>query len=271
VGRICNEDGAMPPGSINDAGLHSKVWLPSLTDHVIARPRLESRLEQWKPVTVARAPQGYGKTTVVASWLNAQSPRHVTPLWVTATAQMPSLAAFNDELARSMRSAGMIEPARSNTSCSGAMGSLHETLLSTSTGRRVVLVIDDIWHVPGNSIFKILLSLVERHRHFHLILCGRGHHPVESLAAACADVNTIAARELALDVNEIAALARQLGKPLAASDAARLASGFDGRVSVIRLIIEATQAIQVPERSTTTDRRDRVDHEERMLSSAGNR
>jgi hypothetical protein len=40
---------------------------------------------------------------------------------------------------------------------------------------------------------------------------------------------------------------------------------------VIRLIIEATQVIQVPKRSTTPDRRDRVDHEERMLSSAGNR
>ena len=84
-------------------------------------------------------------------------------------------------------------------------------------------------------------------------------------------MNTIAARELALDVDEIASLARQLGKPLPDSDAARLASGFDGRVSVIRLIIEATQAIQVPQLSAAYPRDDRLDHEERMLSSAGNR
>jgi ATP/maltotriose-dependent transcriptional regulator MalT len=245
----------MPPGTLHHAGLSllpqthwqpTREWLPPLPSPLLARPRLERRLAAWAPVTVVRGRQGSGKTTLVASWLNSQSVREVTPLWITADTGMLGMDAFNRQLGLAMYEAGMIQPARSNTASSGALGRLHDTLLATSIDRKVVLVIDDIWHVPGDSVLRSVLSLVERHRHFHVIGCGRGRHPIEALAGASGELSTISTRDLALDASEIEELARLAGRQLGRADAERLKAAVGGCISVIKLILDASDEDELP-------------------------
>ena len=53
--------------------LRTKLYRPRTTRAWVARPRLLERLEQRRdrPLTLVVAPAGYGKTTLVSSWLAA--------------------------------------------------------------------------------------------------------------------------------------------------------------------------------------------------------
>jgi LuxR family maltose regulon positive regulatory protein len=206
---------------------------------MLARTALAVRLAEWAPVTVVRGVPGCGKTTLVASWLEAQPARELTALWITATEAIADWDSFDRELGRTLHQAGVIEPDRANTSCSGSLGRLHDALLATSATRRVVLVIDDIRHLREESVLASLIGLVQRHRHFHLVVCTRGTHPIESLAAASVEVNTIGAAELLLEPAEISELALLLGKPLDDADVTRLHDAVGGWISVLRLILDA--------------------------------
>lgn len=53
--------------------LATKFYMPRLRPGVVARPRLLQRLDEGvhfsRPLTLVSAPAGYGKTTLVAAWL----------------------------------------------------------------------------------------------------------------------------------------------------------------------------------------------------------
>jgi LuxR family maltose regulon positive regulatory protein len=73
--------------------LTTKITLPLLRSNLVARPRLVERLEagwrQGRVVTLVAAPAGYGKTTLLRSWLEPHAARAA---WVTldATDSQPS-------------------------------------------------------------------------------------------------------------------------------------------------------------------------------------
>ena len=51
--------------------IRTKLYRPRITGGLVPRPRLLERLEQRRdrPLTLVVAPAGYGKTTLVTSWL----------------------------------------------------------------------------------------------------------------------------------------------------------------------------------------------------------
>ena len=53
--------------------IRTKLYRPRITGDLVPRPRLLERLEQRRdrPLTLVVAPAGYGKTTLVTSWLEA--------------------------------------------------------------------------------------------------------------------------------------------------------------------------------------------------------
>jgi len=61
--------------SIDAAGLSEfSEFLPRITTSVIRRPRLHELLNTTSPLTVIAAPHGYGKTTLLVSWLEESTP-----------------------------------------------------------------------------------------------------------------------------------------------------------------------------------------------------
>jgi LuxR family maltose regulon positive regulatory protein len=53
--------------------IRTKLYRPRITGDLVPRPRLLQRLEQHqgRPLTLVVAPTGFGKTTLVSSWLEA--------------------------------------------------------------------------------------------------------------------------------------------------------------------------------------------------------
>jgi LuxR family maltose regulon positive regulatory protein len=213
--------------------------LPRIHGPVLRRARLESRLAEWPPVTVVRGVQGYGKTTLVAAWLEAQPLDEVTSVWVTATPGLADPDRFGDHLGRCLVTAGVISSdwSRPGPSTVG-LRDLSDALLAAPHDRRFVLVVDNFHHLRDRTVLAELVGLVERHRHFHLLGCSRGRHPVEAIAAGSVEVGTIGPKELLLDSDEIAELALLMGRPLEDGDAARLHEAAGGWIAVVRLALK---------------------------------
>lgn len=58
--------------------LATKFYIPRLRSGLVARPRLLERLDEGlhdgRPLTLVSAPAGYGKTTLIAAWLQQAGP-----------------------------------------------------------------------------------------------------------------------------------------------------------------------------------------------------
>jgi ATP/maltotriose-dependent transcriptional regulator MalT len=79
--------------------------LPRITDRLLHRPELERRLSKWAPLTIVRGLRGYGKTTAVAAFLERQSTKDTTAVWVDASPVGAGEASFEDCLSGSLRAA----------------------------------------------------------------------------------------------------------------------------------------------------------------------
>ena len=219
--------------------------LPRIADHVLRRPRLEKRLSEWAPITVVRGLHGYGKTTGVAAWLESQRSEEVTAAWVAARPMTDGVQSFEDCLSQWLRNAGLVTDRAPRQLALTGLDELSAALLMESPDRKFVLVVDNFHHVRDERVLAELIGLVERNRHFHLYVCCRGHHPIESLAAGMMQVNVIEAKELLLGVDEIVELAQAMGTPLDRPGAERLHEAVGGWISLIRMALTGAEDVGV--------------------------
>ena len=208
--------------------------LPRVTGQLFRRRQLEGRLSQWAPLTLVRGLRGYGKTTLVAAWLESQAGEKDTVVWVSATSQSAETKAFEETLAESLRGAGVLfEPGAGPA----PLAELASALTHAPSEARFVLVIDDFEHVREESVLGELADLVARHRQFHLIACCHGHHRIESLAARMLDVNLIEPKDLLLGPDEIVDLALVMGSSIDLAAAERVHEAVGGCISIVKLAL----------------------------------
>ena len=188
----------------------NRLSLPRIAGLLLPRPQIYARLNEWAPVTVVRGPSGSGKTTQVAAWLEGQSPDELTVVWVTARSTTRDVKDFEVELIESLRNA-VATPGPVWHSALSGFDELASELRNAPPSRKFVLVLDSSRYVQAEEVGEELLSLVERHRQFHLVLCCRGRHPIEALATGTIAVNAIEPEEMLLGVEEIVGLSQVLG------------------------------------------------------------
>jgi LuxR family maltose regulon positive regulatory protein len=216
--------------------------LPRVADQLLPRPQLDRRLSEWAPLTLVRGLRGYGKTTQVAVWLESQSQAEVSAVWVSAWPAAPGTHGFEERLRAALHGAGIVPTPSARRR---GLDELDAALLAEAPGRRFVLVIDNFDHVRDERALAELVSLVERHRHFHLLGCCRGHHPIEALAAGTTRVNIIEAREFLMGPDEVVELARAVDRPIDRAEAERLQASLGGCVSVVRMALTSSEDLTV--------------------------
>src|SRR5699024_10312986 len=142
------------------SGGHCQVTIPRQRSHLVARPRLHRALGAAPPVTVIQAPLGFGKTTLVAQWLDHLSDPGAV-VWVDAPRDGGDLWA---EILVMMRISGLVD----STDIPWP-AALAQLLPATP----ITLVVDAFDRAHGQGAQRMLLDLVRRSSALRLIVCTR--------------------------------------------------------------------------------------------------
>jgi LuxR family maltose regulon positive regulatory protein len=194
-------------------------------------------LDSAASVTVVRAVQGFGKTALLASWLERQD-HNVIPIWISLTEDLSDRQQFAHYLEHRMTAAGILS---ATDSPAPALIELDEALLSLGPEKKIVLVLDNISYLHDPTLEADLVILAERHLNLQLMLSTRSAHPIENEAAAKVPITTIDTADLALRVDEIEELSRLMDVVLSERAARDLYTQTGGWVAPVRLAILATR------------------------------
>lgn len=170
--------------------LHTKLYRPGAPRGLIARPRLFARLNAGLegPLTLVVAPAGFGKTTLVGSWLQTLDGDHDTPLpsaWLTLDEGDKDRDVFLQYFIAALRTifpeacAGTLDMinARRQTPTRVLLDSLSNEI--DALPGRFVMVIDDLHASHGQALLDTLNQWL-RHwpRQMHLVFLSRFTPPL---------------------------------------------------------------------------------------------
>jgi hypothetical protein len=133
----------------------------------------------------------------------------------------------------------MVPVATSEDRAWDGLGELDATLLTAPRQERFILVIDNFQYVEDDPVLSGLAGLLERHRHFHLLVCCRGHHAIETRVSGKLATNVVGPAELLLTVAEVVDLARLLGVDLGRFEAEQLRHAAGPWAAAVRAALVA--------------------------------
>ncbi|MDT4934635.1 MAG: LuxR family transcriptional regulator, maltose regulon positive regulatory protein, partial [Pseudonocardiales bacterium] len=161
--------------------------LPRLPNQVIPLARPWKFLDQSAAITVVRGIQGYGKTTLVATWLRDQ-PEWIDSAWVSIVSGAEAEQTFGDRLVAALDRTRLIAARGTRHSqtgmaptdtalCADALGLLDRVAAAIPLGRRLIVVIDNADSLRDTALLARLIDVVADNERLQLILCSRGAHP----------------------------------------------------------------------------------------------
>jgi LuxR family maltose regulon positive regulatory protein len=225
--------------------IRTKLHRPQVTENLVARPRLLEYLtdRRQRPLTIVAAPAGYGKTTLVSSWLEDTD-------WPCAWL---SLDEYDDDLVMflSYVSAAIqtIYPdvGQETQALLSAPKLPPPLVLARSLINELgqidipfVFVLDD-YHVIHETAIHELLTELLRHplQALHLVITTRREPPLAlSKLRARGQMTEIRLEELSFTPVETAALLQtMLGRPVSDTTAASLTEKTEGWITGLRLAV----------------------------------
>lgn len=204
---------ALPPSWPN---MEAKLEAPGARPGTVARRRVVSRLLDGRAQVVTLiAPPGFGKTTVLALWA-AREPRPVA--WLTLDDLDNDPAVLVRSLVASLARIGPMDP-----SIMRARAASRDRILGAAIPRLVsdvhrwhqpaLLVVDDAHRIEGQASLDALTALLDHlPSNLSVAIAGRTEPalPLGRLRGR-GDLLEVGPEDLALDVEETAALARATG------------------------------------------------------------
>jgi len=223
--------------------LLTKLYTPPLRPARVARPQLVARLDAGidRRLTLVCAPAGYGKTTLVAEWLEGLDRPHA---WVSLdegdsdpvvflTYLVAALRAIDERVGRAL--AGMLsapQPPPGEIMLASLINDI------TTLCEPFVLVLDDYHLVRSLAVHQLVGLLLQRQPpQMHLVLAGREDPPMPlARLRAGGQVTDIRQVDLAFTVEETMAFFRQVASfDLAAEDSAALHDRMEGWIAGLQL------------------------------------
>jgi ATP/maltotriose-dependent transcriptional regulator MalT len=229
-----------------DPPLATKLYVPQPPLQLVRRPHLVERLQQAveRPLTLIAAPAGFGKTTLLSTWLEHTS---LQAAWISLEHGDDDLIRFWSyvftALAHAHQGLGTSAQALLQASTLSPLPPI-ETVLTVwindlaALPHEVALVLDDYHVITAQPIHRSLTYLLDHlPPQLHLIMATRADPPL-SLARlrARGHLTEIRAADLRFTTEETAAfLARALGLELSGEDIATLEARTEGWIAGIQL------------------------------------
>ncbi len=223
--------------------LTTKLYRPPVTADYVSRESLQARLDAGRemPLTVVSAPAGYGKSTLISGWLEANG--HPSA-WLSLDEAEGDLRTFLSYLVAAVRTV-VPEACPATLSLLGAGDLPPTSVVAAQLGNdlealeeRLILALDDYSRIRGTAVHELLDRLLEHPpRHLHLVLMVR-RDPHLSLARLRAGhlVNEIRMRDLRFtDAETRSFVHRATGRSLESDDVGRLQERTEGWPVGLRL------------------------------------
>ncbi len=243
--------------------LRTKFYIPPGRPEVVARPRLLRRLEEGlgdAPVVIVSAPAGYGKTTLIASWLRrrrADSPeREYRVAWVSIDDQDDEPAGFFAYVVAAIQAAGIDWPLQGRPlwddsdpqSVEALIAALLNEFDRAESQRPLILVLDDYHKIRSPVVHEALQFLIDHAPPtLHVVLTTREDPPL-TLARwrARGRMIEIRAADLRFSAEEAADyLNGAMGLALSAAQVEALEERTEGWIAGLHL---AALALKSPDR-----------------------
>jgi LuxR family maltose regulon positive regulatory protein len=221
--------------------LQTKLRQPRLSRGLVARPRLIKELESPSSLVLVIAPAGYGKTTLVSSWLESAG---MPSAWLAIDEADNDLASFVHYLIGAVQSCFPEVGARTANlllkADSLAPASVSRSLLIelAEIDQEFILVLDDYQLIHNSAIHQLLTDIV-RHppEGLHLVVAARNDPalPLPGLRAR-GQVTELRARDLSFTLEETADFLRNVMQlDISDEEVAHLKHGTEGWAASLRL------------------------------------
>ncbi len=168
--------------SLRDSLLLTKLNRPRLSGDVVHRPRLLNQLQSSSTLTLVVAPAGYGKTTLVDSWLETS---RLPSAWLTLDESDNDFANFVNYLIAAVQtcfpSVGDKTASLFKVTSSPSVASVSKTLLNelSAIEKDFILVLDDYHLIHNSANHELVSNLLHRPPlSFHLVLAARHDPPI---------------------------------------------------------------------------------------------
>ena len=222
----------------------TKLYVPRVRRGLVARPRLVDRLGGDARLTLVSAPAGFGKTTLLASWLG-QAERRVA--WLSLDASDDDPVSFWTGVVTAVHGAvGVGDRALELLAAPGPSDPVLTALLNelTEVPDEVWLVLDD-YHLVTNQDIRRGLSFLVEHLppHVHVVLSTRAD-PDLPLARwrVRGELAEIRAADLRFSSDEAAAyLDEATGVSLTAEQVRALEERTEGWIAALQLAAVSLQ------------------------------
>jgi len=223
---------------------------PRLGNLVITRPRLIAKLDAYAPLTVLRAPLGFGKTTLLTEWLQTAS----------AILRVGRVRVLRDCVEDDLWNAVLdtlaaigFTPAERRRENEPSPSLVRRTLAADATP--TLLVLDDLDHLEGNEVDGDLLTLLDDLPHLHLVVCVRSGRHFRGARFSDRTVVELGAAQLALTVEETQRLLEATGVETAvpSETAERIQRRTSGWPDLTRALIIQEAGGERPDADLTVD------------------
>ena len=222
----------------------TKLFVPKLRAGVVARPRLNDRLQRGgtAKLTLVSAPAGFGKTTAVVAWLQSRASdgRAVAWLSLDATDNQPAtfwahlIAALNDAVGRI--GAPPLDLPEATQPDDLVVGTLINALAALSLSLEIVL--DDYHLIEQPAVNEGVAFLLEHlPPNIHMVMTARADPPLPlARLRAQGELVEVRAADLRFTADEIATyLNGALGLGLSATEVAALGDRTEGWIAALQL------------------------------------
>lgn len=237
IGLMAEREPAVPT-------VRTKLHRPPVPSDVVCRKALHDRLDEGghKPLTLVSAPAGYGKSTLVAHWLETREGRSA---WLSLDEVDDDLRTFLGYVVAALKS---VFP----QACAETQGQLEAEglpMLPVLAGcldndledldESLVLVLDDYHRIEGPNVHELLNHLLKHPpAPLQLVIVSR-YDPPLLLGALRAhnDVTEIRMRDLVFTPSETATFLEQaIGRTVSSAALACLHQSIEGWVVGLRLV-----------------------------------
>lgn len=221
----------------------TKLRPPRLPDDLLPRPRLWEKLSRTETLMLVIAPAGYGKTTLVGTWV-ARCDRPYA--WISLDREDNTFAGFLAALTLAMRRVAptfgdaLLELLGAETGDHLAPESVMPILLNAlnTVERDYVLVLDDYHCICEPAVHHVLWTLLTHPpRNMHLVLTARYDPPIPARLRLQGTVSEIRAGDLRFGAAEIQDFLAQFAEqPLDAQSVAAFSEQAEGWAVPMRLM-----------------------------------